>query len=275
MEQALPNIFEYIDFKKFLKDYRESKRATDPGFTNQYICHRLGQKNSKGYFNNVISGRKPVTSDFVDRFIDLLNLTNDEGKYFRALVNYNQTISPKEKEYHFDQVVALNCTPKKLIDLHAYTYFKDWYHASIRELLDATPFDGNFKGLAEKLDPSITAAQAKKSVELLKKLQLIKEDDKGVLRSQDRGLTTGLQVHNEVLSQYQTKAMDRAQQKIAQSPDTHQTGVITLAASKEGLQRVLKRLNQCKSELRSIAHKDEETDKKVYEVIVHIHSLSR
>lgn len=271
-KNSLPNIFEYIDFKKFLKEYRERRKQFDPGFTNQYICHCLGQRNSKSYFNNVISGRKAVTPEFVDRIIELLKLNTDEAKYFRALVSYNQTMSPKEKEYHFGQVVSLNCTPKKLIDKGTYEYFTEWHHAPIREFLDIYDFDGDYKKLASRLDPKITVKEVKKSVKLLRRLGLIKENEEGILKSTDKALATGENIRDAIIEQYQIKTFNRAKTKILDAPTKHQTSTITFSASPEGLKRIVKRMSQFKAEVRSIAHKDEGNEKKVYEILVHAHS---
>jgi uncharacterized protein (TIGR02147 family) len=62
-------------------------KTQDRGFTHTYICHMLGQKNAKSYFNNVVKGRIDITATFIDRFISMLRLNLDEAKYFRALVN--------------------------------------------------------------------------------------------------------------------------------------------------------------------------------------------
>ncbi len=274
MKNSLPNIFAYIDFKQYLKDYREMKKKSDPGFSNQYICHRLGQRSSKSYFNNIVSGRKTLTSEFTDRLLDLLELGPDEASYFRALVNYNQTMSPKEKEYHFDQVVSLNSTPKKFIDKNTYAYFTEWYHASIRELLDIYDFDGDYKKLANRLEPSVSHKEATRSVKLLKKLGLVKTNKAGFLKPTNKVISTGDNVRDAIIEQYQVKCFERAKEKIVSSPKRHRTIVTTLSVSSNGLERILRKMNQYQSEIRSIAHKEEESDKKVYELIIHAHSQS-
>jgi uncharacterized protein (TIGR02147 family) len=136
MKSENPEIFQYIDFRKYLEDYYSVRKSLDASFTHEYICRRLGQENAKSYFNNVVKGRANVTPAFTDRFIDLLELKPDEAKYFRALVNYNQTISPHEKEFFFDQLVRLNSTPHRVIDRNAYAFYKEWRHSAIRALLD-------------------------------------------------------------------------------------------------------------------------------------------
>ena len=126
----MPDIFDYINYRKYLADYYSSRKIVDQGFTHLHICHRLGQNNAKSYFNNVIKGRTNVTPTFIDRFINVLELKPEEAMYFRALVNYNQTTSPHEKEFFFDQLVRLNRTPHHIMDKNAYAYYKEWYHSA-------------------------------------------------------------------------------------------------------------------------------------------------
>jgi hypothetical protein len=57
MPDHLPTVFDYIDFRKYLEDYRKARASSDEGFTHCYICHRLGMKNSRSYFNNIIHSR--------------------------------------------------------------------------------------------------------------------------------------------------------------------------------------------------------------------------
>jgi hypothetical protein len=38
------NIYEYIDYKKFLSDWRKAEKQRNPGLTHEYLCHALGQK---------------------------------------------------------------------------------------------------------------------------------------------------------------------------------------------------------------------------------------
>jgi uncharacterized protein (TIGR02147 family) len=151
MKQERPDIFAYIDYRNFLQDYYDKRKISDPGFTHTYICHRLGQENAKSYFNNVIKGRANVSSTFIDRFIVLLELKSDEAKYFRALVNYNQVASAHEKDFYFDQIIRLNHTPHRIMDINAYLFYKEWYHSAIRAILDLINFTDDYKLLSNKL----------------------------------------------------------------------------------------------------------------------------
>jgi uncharacterized protein (TIGR02147 family) len=267
MKTDMPNIFEYIDFKKYLADFHKAKRAVDPGFTHAYICHKLGQPHSRSFFDNITTGRKKLSSTFVDLFIKLLGLGVAEAKFFRALVNYNQASGTEEKEFCFDQIVQLNQTPYKLLDKETYAYYKEWYHGTIRSLLGIIDFKNDYKELAKKLSPSIKASQARESIALLKKLGLIKADAQGHLKPADKVLSTGESVKDFILQQYQIQCLELGKQAIINSENQPcSTIAYTVYVSDKGYQRILDRLEQCKTEIRSIIHKDEESPTQVYQV---------
>jgi uncharacterized protein (TIGR02147 family) len=267
MQPNLPDIFHYIDFKKYLQDYYQAKKRADRGFTHTYICHRLGQKNAKSYFNNVVMGRLPITPTFVDRFISLIELKSDEAKFFRALVNYNQTKSPNEKEFFFDQLVRLNKTPYSIIDKNAYAYFKQWHHSAVRALLDVVDFKDNYVVLTSRLSPKITVKEARNSITFLKQHGLIRPDARGFWKATEKVIATGDLIRDAMVKQFQMKCLDLAKTAIADdSLQQNRNVTMTVSLSKKACERISERIKQFKLEIRSIVHKDEFRPDGVYHI---------
>ncbi len=267
MDEQLPNIFKYTNFRKYLEDYRNQKRILDPGFTHAYICHKLGQRNSRSFFNNVISGRKNVSSSFIDLFIKLLELKEDEAKYFRLMVNYNQAYSVQEKEFYFEQLIQMNKTPKKLLCKDTYKYFSEWYHSTIRAFLDIYNFQGDYKKLAQKLKPQITTKQARESIFLLKKLGLIDKNSDGFLKPTEKVITTEDCVKDQLITQYQLKTLDLAKEALLDNSNIpKKITTMTVSISDKGFERIMNRFQQFKKEVRSIVHKDEDDATKLYQI---------
>ena len=115
MAPKLPNIFDYNDFRKYLKDYQAAKRRHDRRFTKSAICKLLGLPNSRSYFNDVLNG-KLVSNTYIERFVKLLEFDTDEARFFRVLVKFNQADIPSERELLIEQLISLNKTPKKVLD---------------------------------------------------------------------------------------------------------------------------------------------------------------
>jgi uncharacterized protein (TIGR02147 family) len=275
MTTQLPEIFYYIDYRKYLEDYYLRKKALDPKFTHIYICTRLGQKYTKSYFNNIVKGRMDITATFIDRFISLLELKSDEAKFFRALVNYNQTQSPNEKEFFFDQLVRLNKTPHTIIDKNSYAFYKEWYHIAFRSLLEIIDFNDDYKFLSSRLIPPITVREARESIELLNRLGLIERNSQGFWKPTEKVIVTGDLVKEAVIRQFQMKCLDHAKTLLACDPvEGNRNVTMTLSMSEKAYERIAERIKQFKSEIRSIVHKDEFPPKSVYHINLNFFRMS-
>ena len=54
------DIFEYTDYRKYLKDYYETKKKKNKSFSYQQFANNAGFK-TKTFLFNVIQGGKPVS----------------------------------------------------------------------------------------------------------------------------------------------------------------------------------------------------------------------
>src|SRR5690606_17777158 len=114
------NVFDFVDFKMFLKDYQAQRQALDKSFTRSRFCRELGLPNTRSFFNDVVKGARPLSSVNVERFIAALGMNEAEGCYFRVLVGFNQSVIPGERELLFDQLVSLNNAPVRVVSPEEY-----------------------------------------------------------------------------------------------------------------------------------------------------------
>jgi uncharacterized protein (TIGR02147 family) len=127
----------------------------------------------------------------------------------------------------------------------------------IRALLDVIEFTGDYAALGRKLNPSISPKQARESIKLLEKLQLIIKNDKGVYKPTEKSVTSGQVIQNELIKEYQFKSLDLAKTiilKNASKPQNIYNNVISV--SSDGYKKIESHLQKFKSEIRSIVHKD-------------------
>lgn len=264
-----PNIFDYNDFRAYLKDFYSYKHQYSKKFSKTYICKELGLPNSRSYFQDVLNG-KFVSQLKVPLFIKVFNLDRDEAQFFRVLVNYNQAVDdPEEREFLFEQLISLNQTPKAIISAKEYSYYKDWYNSVVRAVLNIVDFkkDDNYLKFARQIFPPLTETQARGSVNLLLDLELIAENDHGFLKPTEKVITTGAYAKDEVIKQHQLKSLDIAREAILKNQKQSQRVITkTVSVSEEGYNRVLKNIEKCSSEINSIVHKDEAPADRVYQL---------
>jgi uncharacterized protein (TIGR02147 family) len=241
MKTTQPSIYEYNDFRKFIADFQKAQQATDRTYTKSHMTQLLGLPNSRSYMSDVLKG-KLVTTTFIDRFVRLFGFNQDEAFFFRILVKFNQADNPGDRELYFEQLISLNKTPKRYLYQQSYQYYKDWYNAALRALLNVYDFNGNdFRVIAQKLVPAISVPQAKKAFSLLLKLNLIGKNSKGVYKPTDSSISTEEFVKDEILKQFQLKCHECSKSSIIK--DSGLTQVIatnTISVLKNGLKRYRK-----------------------------------
>jgi uncharacterized protein (TIGR02147 family) len=264
MKTSTTNIYDYNNFRNFLADFQKARNALDKKYSKSSLSKMLGLPNTRGYFNDVLHGKK-VTSIFVERFIQVLGLKQEEAQFFRALVMFNQAESADERELHFNQLISLNRTPKRVLEKNTFIYYKNWYNGVIRALLHIHDFKGNCAELAGKVFPPITAKQAKESITLLCKLELIAKDRNGIYKPTEKSITTPDSVRDELIKHYQLSSLEMAKNALLKNSSMQQsisTNVISI--SPEGRQRLEKKIKQFRAEVRSLVHKDEKPAEQVF-----------
>lgn len=262
-----PSIFAYNNFREFLRDIYEYEHLLDKKFNKAHVCRELGLPNSRSYFQDVLNG-KIVSNQKILLFSRIFKLSKKESNFFKVLINYNQMVNDADqKALLFDQLVALNQTPKEVITRHQYSYYKSTHNAVIRAILNTIDFKDDYKMLSQLLIPAITVKKAKDSVKLMSVLGLIKKNEKGFWKPTDKVISTGEKIKSEVIKQYQIASLLAARDVISSNTDQPQR-VITkmLSLSEEAYQLIEKKIEKFNSEITSIVHKDENEADRVYQL---------
>src|SRR4051812_25863812 len=168
------NVFDYIDYRKYLRDAYAERRAESSKFSYRFIAGKVGFA-SPGFFANVLSGKKDISLKLVLKFAELFRLGRKEREYFETLVLFNKATGASEKKEYLDRLLALRGSRVKKVEAHQWEYFEKWHHTAVRELIALRPFRGDFRALAGMVNPPITVQEARKSIELLERLGLIRK----------------------------------------------------------------------------------------------------
>jgi len=172
MREDAINIFEYSDYRMFLKDYYESHKKYNPEFTYRHIAERVGFK-SAGHFTQIIKGLINLSVSMAGNFAEFLKFGKKEAEYFELLVRFNQAKTHAEKKRCFERILKFKELKIAAIRPDQYEYFDKWYYVAIREVLAYHPFKDNYAELGKKLKPSVSATEAKRAIDLLLRLGLI------------------------------------------------------------------------------------------------------
>jgi uncharacterized protein (TIGR02147 family) len=145
----------------------------------------------------------------------------------------------------------------------------------VRELVTFVDFKDDYHMLAKRLNPPITAEQAKYSVNLLLELGFIKKDENGRYVQSEPVVSTGHGIKAHQVIRFQITmlklaidAYDRAKGEEGLMSST------TFGISKDSFELFKKKIRELRSQLLEIARADEKPEH-VYQLTVNLFPISR
>jgi uncharacterized protein (TIGR02147 family) len=227
----MPNIFEYLDYRKFLKDYYEERKKSDPGFTHRYIADKLSI--DSGYVTKIIQGDRHISTGIADRFAAFLKFGKRETEYFRTMVLFCKAKRHEKKNALFENLISYNKSEKHVLSQEQYALFGKWYNLVIREIIAYYPLKDDYAGLGKMIIPHISPAKAKKSVELLESLHLIRRNQDGFYEKVSPVWTTGEEARSIAVINYQKAVMDITKDAFDRFPqDDRYMSTLTVSISR-------------------------------------------
>jgi uncharacterized protein (TIGR02147 family) len=105
-----PVLGEYTDFRQYLKDTYDYRRATEGTGLRPYSYSTFSAAadiKSPNYLKLIIEGRRNLSDDMIARFAKALRLNKQETEEFRALAHYGQAMEPLERNHYLKELADL------------------------------------------------------------------------------------------------------------------------------------------------------------------------
>jgi uncharacterized protein (TIGR02147 family) len=268
------NIYDYFDYRKLLKDLYEDRKKRNSNFSYRYLGLKAGFK-SAGYFANVLKGKCNLSLTVAYGLCEAFKLKKFEAEYFVQLVMFNLADSQNDKKKYFDRLVALKRSQLKSMDERQYELFSEWYYLAVREILDFLLFKDDFRELARMVVPGITPAEAKKAVEVLEELGMIRKNPFGYYEKVDAVLTTPDRWQSQAITFYQYASLDLAKRAFdIWDRKLRDISTLTLSISGEDFKKIQEKLNQVQEEILVLAQNAKKADR-VYQINFYSFPLSK
>ena len=270
--------FEYLNYRKLLKDLYEDRKAAQSFFSYRYIAQKVGFA-SAGFFTNIIQGKRNISPEYIFKFAEVFKLNKAESEYFELLVNFDQAKDHVRKRFYFEKILGHKKSKIKTTDIQQYEFYSNWYYTAIRELIDIYPFKGDFDELAKRVSPPVKPAEAKKAVELLEKIGFIrKREEDGVYEQTDTFITTGYEAKSVAINNFLMGMSDLAKEAIDRYPrDRRDISSLTFTVSEEGYATIHERLKSFRREVLEIVREDKSQKRqdRVYHINFHVFPLTK
>jgi len=269
------NIYDFTRFRKYLAEYQERRQAAEPTFSRTEFCNLLGLPNTRSYFNDVVQGKR-VTDNMRERFINVIGLKGNEAKYFEAMIDFDQSKTAEVREQAFDAMMHLNKTPQAIVDPDSYEFFGNWYNSTVYAILEVMDITDDVSELAAKIFPPVSEKKLQASLELMKKMSLIRRDERGFWKPTKDSLATVQQSKSQMVLQFQKQCLELSKQALESAgKESRDMTTFTFSVSKKAQKQVEVAAEKFKAQIRHIVTADSEKPEIVEHINLHVFSNIR
>jgi uncharacterized protein (TIGR02147 family) len=201
----MKTVFEYLDYRSYLRDFYEERKEKQGFFSYRYFGDKIGIDSS--YLLKIILKSRHLSEKSIERVSAFCGHSEAESEYFHTLVHFSKAKTNQESKLHFEKLLSIRYVKSRCLVDQQYEYFRTWYHPVIRSVIEYFDFKNDFALLGRQLSPQISAKEARASVRLLEKLDLIKKNDNGRYYLTDTAITTGDEWHSAAITAFQEQTI--------------------------------------------------------------------
>jgi uncharacterized protein (TIGR02147 family) len=284
MDHLPIRLFDYTDYRAFLKDALQALKERHPKFSQRWVMQRMGMRSS-GWLADLLSGRRKLARNHAALFSQLLSLSAREELYFQTLVEYDQARTASEKNSCYERLLTFHEIPKDLVDPDRFEYFSHWWIPAIREHLLLEPYRDDPERLARRLHPAITKEQARSAVELLERLGMVKRYASGELRPSVEHVKKQSQFSTPIHYYRYIKAQIELGMGTMESipKEERDISAVTLTLSEEGFSTLKDELKELRKRMVRLSEAENRKfwqgvkgdSRRVYQVVLQLFPVSR
>jgi uncharacterized protein (TIGR02147 family) len=274
-EEILPDLFGYLDYRKFLRDYCAARKTGNPNFSYRYLSGKVGIK-SGGFFSWVLQGKRNLSGKLVFDLARYFNFTRQQTAYFEQLVAFNQATTHQERRRAFDKLLSMRRGTVRQVEEEQSVFYRTWYYSALRELVSIMRVtDATIGEVAAMLAPAVKSAEVQKALALLVRLGILQKNESGVYERSDEVISSREHVPLVALHEYQMVSMKLAGEALDRfGTSERELSTVTMSIDGDAYLRIIERLALCRAEVMEIARSVEHPSR-VMQLNLQLFPLSR
>lgn len=272
----MPDIFQYVDYRAYLKDYFEESKAKSKVFSHMNFARKAGIKSS-GFILHVMKGERNLTRPVLLKVARAIKLNKRETEYFEDLVCFDQAKNQTDKNYYFERIAQTRKSINiKTLDDRQYEFYSAWYHSVLRELITLIKDNRDKKLLSKLLVPSITLRQVQKSLKLQEELRIIKKDKKGRYSQTQSFIAGGGPVRNMAVVNFQRDMLKLALETWERFKNKEiSMSTVTMCMSEELVETIRKEIQKFKERILEIVGNEKKKPERVFNLNLNLFPVSK
>jgi uncharacterized protein (TIGR02147 family) len=270
-----PNIFEYMSYRAFLRDYYTRAKDNVSRFSFRRFSELAGFRSSN-FIKLVMDGDRNLGEESIEPLCDAMGLDRAQTRFFHNLVAFEQAGDPEGRNAAYRKLSASkHFLAARPIDHGMFEYLSQWYNPAIRELAGRADFVADPAWIAPRLLPAVTEEQAAEALALLFELGMLVREEGGRVTRGEPSMTTGHEIGALAIGNYHRQMMARAADAILSVPrEQRDISALTVTVRPDQVQDLKGHIHAVRERL--LEYGDATTDGEVvYQLNIQLFPLTR
>jgi uncharacterized protein (TIGR02147 family) len=225
-------IWEYTEYRSFLKDWIEKSKRENPFLSYRYILGKTGI--DPGLLSKILSREKHLSDIQINKILELLKLSPEEETYFRQMYVYGKSRRDEDIRLHFEKLLKLRNLNIHEIESHQLIYYSKWYYPALRNLVGIVRPQTSFSEIGASLRPVISGSEAEEGVKTLVRIGLIRKASDGGYEPCGSFLSTGDKWKSFAIREHQKHLAEMGHNAIdGFTPEEREISTLTIAIPHE------------------------------------------
>lgn len=270
------SIFLFIDYRQYFSALYDDLKASTGSFSYRSFS-RMAGSTSPNFFQYIRDRKLNISSNALSTLARSLKLTAKEEEYLETIVAFDHAKTHDEKNKYFRRILQIRGQNNAVeLQKEQYDFVSHWYIPVIRELITCKDFNGDPQWIADRIVPSITLPQVKKSISLLQTLGLITPDESGIRWKQtNRTISTPSEVMSVAATNYHINAIELGKESLSRfNAKQRDVRAVTLGLPKSKVSELKAMIETFWSDLLSFANELQDVEQ-VMQVNIQMFPMSK
>lgn len=235
-------LWDYTDPTEYLRSYYAIRKQQDSGFSYAYWAQELGIK-SRSFLRLVLVGKRSLTEDVGQQFVQALRFNQIEARYFTHMVGLSRATTLDHKEHHSRELSKLrqkfalkNHHIQEIQQADLFDFLSSYRIPRVQVLLTLEEVEKSEKNLARLLN--MKESEVAQHLQTLQQLGLAEKNKQGQWQAREAQLIAPDSLGNIALQSFHRKSLEEAIEAITLPKESRRYQSLVLALTAEQLQEL-------------------------------------
>lgn len=249
-DTTVPSIYGYTNYRDYLAAFYQARKTSRRGYSYRQFSQQAGFT-SPNFLKLVIEGKRNLSPQSVEQFIEALSLSVPMASYFRCLVSLNQATDDEEKHELFQKLTRLTpLTRRYELEADAVEYIQHWIYPVLREMVSTGEFVDDPYWIERRLNGRTDIREITHALNFLRTRGFIAKDENGKWQVKDDVVISSDEVRSLAIRSYHRHALEQAITMLEDLPmSAREFGALIFHLPEEDLPELKQKLKDIRKDL--------------------------